>query len=152
MTNSPRYSVLGLVVSPLEVAGLLALAFVCAIAFWRGGPSERRVAGVILLAWLGSLILDDDNTTGIQWAIFAIDVLLAIWLAAEVLFGPRIWLYFALAAQVMIVMTHIAFMIQSEIVQDAFYSAYYFWSYVVLGSLAIDSLFKPVGLRTKRSV
>jgi len=98
------------------------------------------------------LILDDDNTTGIQWAIFAIDVLLAIWLAEEVRFGPRIWLYFALAAQVMIVMTHIAFMIQSEIVQDAFYSACYLWSYVVLASLAIGSLFKPVGLRTKRSV
>lgn len=141
--TSPRFAFLGGVISPFELLGLATMALVCGIAFWRGGSTERRIAAVVAIAWVASILLDDDASTGVQWRIFAIDLILGIWLIAETLFSGRIWPAFAAGAQIFIVLTHVAFMVKVEIVQDMFYSAYYLWSYVVLAALATGSLLSP---------
>lgn len=128
------------VVSLFEVYGLVALFLACALAFWRGGTQERRLAVVIAVAWIGSVVVDNDGSRTIQWAIFIVDMILAIWLLSEAILGRKLWPAFAAGAQVMIVMTHVAFFTDARIVHEAFFSAYYVWSYVVLACLAVGSL------------
>ena len=76
-----------MIVNIIELYGLLALLLAVGVAFWRGGALERRVATVIAAAWIGSLIVDNDGSRGVQWAICAIDIALAIYLMGETLFG-----------------------------------------------------------------
>ena len=146
MSRPPRFDILGLVISPIEVAGLSALGLTVFLAFWRGGPTERRIAVVIGLAWLGSMVADFDGWRGVQWGIFAIDLVLAVWLTAEFVLGRRLWTAFAAGAQIMIVMTHIAFAFSPGLQTNGFFSAYYLWSYVLLFTLAVGSVTsrKPV--------
>lgn len=130
-----------MIVNVVELYGLLALFLAVGVAVWRGRTTERRIAGVIAVAWIGSLILDNDSTRGMQWAIFGVDVALALYLACEALFGRKLWPVFTAAAQILIVLTHVAFMIDDRLIHEAFFSAYYVWSYVVLACLFLGSLF-----------
>lgn len=130
-----------MIVNTTEIYGLAALTLVVGLAFWRGGTTERRVAVIIALAWVGSVIVDDDATRGVQWAIFAVDIVLALYLISEGLFGHKIWPIAAAAAQIMITLTHVAFWIDPDLVQEAFFSAYYVWSYIVLTCLFFGCLF-----------
>lgn len=127
-------------ISRFEIYGLIVLLLVCGMAIWRGGPVERRIAAVVAVAWVGSILLDDDASSGVQYRLFAIDCVLAVWLVAEAALSRRIWPAFAAAAQLMIVMTHVAFAVNARIVQEGFFSAYYIWSYLVLLALAIGVL------------
>lgn len=129
-----------MLVTTTEWYGLGALLAMVLLAVWRGDGLARRVAVVFALAWVGSVMVDDDGVRGVQWAIFAIDVLLAGWLVTETLLSGRIWLYVATAAQLMIVMTHVAFYLDARIVQEGFFSAYYVWSYVELLAIAAGAL------------
>lgn len=129
-----------MIVNIIELYGLLALLLAVGVAFWRGGALERRVAMVIAAAWIGSLIVDNDGSRGVQWAIFAIDIALAIYLMGETLFGRKVWPAFAAAAQILIILTHTAFAVDENLIQEAFFSAYYVWSYVVLTCLFLGSL------------
>ena len=98
------------------------------------------MAVIIATAWIGSVLVDNDGSRTVQWAIFIVDMGLAIWLLSEAILGRKLWPAFAAAAQVMIVMTHVAFVTDTRIVHEAFFSAYYVWSYVVLICLVAGSL------------
>lgn len=127
-------------VTRFELYGLAVLLLVCALATWRGGMTERRITAVIAVAWVASLVLDDDASRQVQWTLFGIDVVLAVWLVAEAIFGRRLWIAIAAGAQLMIVLTHVAFAANRHIVQEAFFSAYYVWSYVVLLAVVLGCL------------
>ena len=127
-------------VTLVEWYGLGALLLVCAIAAWRGGVPERRTTAVVALCWIGSVVVDNDGSRGVQWAILAVDVFLGAWLAFQALTGNRAWLFFAAGAQILILLTQVGFALSPEIMQEGFFSAYYIWSYVVLIALAIGSL------------
>ena len=135
-----KLEIFGLIITGGELAGLSALFLTVCIAFWRGGLLERRVTSLVAAAWVGSVLVDADASRGVQWAIFAVDVILAAWLLGEAIFGRRIWIAVAAAAQMMIVLTHIIFAVSPQIVQEGFFSAYYVWSYVVLFVIVVGSV------------
>ena len=137
------------IVTPAEVYGLVALFLACGIAVWRGGDQERRIAAIVAVAWIGSVVVDDDGSRRVQWAILTVDLVLAVWLLLETVFGRKLWPAFAAAALIMIVMTHVAFAIDPRIVQEGFFSAYYVWSYLVLVCLVVGSLMNRT-VRTER--
>lgn len=132
-----------MIVTPLEWYGMAALLVCCLPAIWRGTPGDRRAALVIAVAWVACVLVDDDASRGVQWGIFAIDIALAAWLLVEGVFGKRLWLAAAAAAQTFIVATHVAFMIDADIQQEGFFSTYYLWSFVVLICLALGPLLSP---------
>jgi hypothetical protein len=127
-------------VTIVEWYGLGALLLVCLIAVWRGGVPERRTAAVVALCWVASVIVDNDGSRGVQWAILAVDIFLVVWLVFQALTCNRLWLFVAAAAQILILLTHVGFAITPEMMQEGFFSAYYIWSYVVLLALASGSL------------
>lgn len=127
-------------VTLVEWYGIGALLFVCVLAVWRGGVPERRTAAVVALCWAASVIVDNDGSRGVQWAILGVDIFLAIWLVFQALTCNRLWLFVAAAAQILILLTHVGFAMTPEMMQEGFFSAYYIWSYVVLLALASGSL------------
>lgn len=129
-------------VTLVEWYGLGALLLVCLIAVWRGGVPERRTALVVAACWVGSVLVDNDGSRGVQWAILAIDVFLGAWLIIEALRHNRAWLFAAAGAQVLILLTHLGFALTPEMMQEGFFSAYYIWSYIVLLALLVGSLIR----------
>lgn len=127
-------------VTLVEWYGLMALLLACLTAFWRGGALERRTAAVVAICWVASVVVDNDGSRGVQWAILAIDVLLGAWLVGEALRCNRVWLFAAAGAQVLILLTHVGFALAPAMMQEGFFSAYYIWSYVVLLALLFGSL------------
>ncbi len=129
-----------ILVTPIEWYGLAALLVVCLLAVWRGGTPERRAAGIVAICWVASIIVDNDNSTGVQWGILGIDILLAGWFVTQAMIQARAWLFVAAGAQVLILLTHLGFALSPEMMEEGFFSAYYIWSYVVLLALAFGSL------------
>ncbi len=127
-------------VTAMEWAGVAALLVVCAVAMARGGALERRSAGVIGIAWIASIFLDNDASRGPQWALMALDVVLAVYLGLEVIITRRTWPLFASAIQFLIVLTHVAFVVEPAILKEGFFSLYYLWSYLVLLCLLVGAL------------
>lgn len=127
-------------VTLVEWYGLGALLLVCGLAAWRGGVPERRTAAVVALCWIVSVVVDNDGSRGVQWAILAVDVFLGAWLVVQALICNRSWLLVAAGAQILILLTHVGFALTPEMMQEGFFSAYYIWSYVVLLAIAIGSL------------
>lgn len=129
-----------ILVTPIEWYGLAALLVVCLLAVWRGGSLERRSAGIVAICWVASIIVDNDKSTGVQWGILAIDIALAGWLVTQAMTQARAWLFIAAGAQVLILLTHLAFALSPEMMEEGFFSTYYIWSYVILLALAFGSL------------
>lgn len=126
--------------SLFEIFGLGVLVGVLVLALWRGGPTERRVALAVAVAWVASTFADTPEAGAVQWRILLIDTLLAAWLLFEAVTSARLWTVFAFLAQLMIVMTHVAAMLQPTILVWGFYTAYYVWSYAVLLALCVGTL------------
>lgn len=124
----------------VEWYGLGALLLACLIAVWRGGALERRTAMIVAICWVASVIVDNDGSRGVQWAILGVDVFLGAWLVVESLRRNRVWLFAAAGAQVLILLTHLGFALTPAMMQEGFFSAYYVWSYVVLLALIFGSL------------
>lgn len=127
-------------VTIVEWYGLAALFLVCALVAWRGEGPERRTASVVAFCWIASVVVDNDASRGVQWAILGVDVFLGGWLVFQALTGNRAWLYVAAGAQILILLTHAGFALSPEVMQEGFFSAYYIWSYVVLAAIATGSL------------
>ena len=127
-------------VTLVEWYGLAALFLVCALVAWRGEGPERRTASVVAFCWIASVVVDNDASRGVQWAILGVDVFLGGWLVFQALTGNRAWLYVAAGAQILILLTHAGFALTPEVMQEGFFSAYYIWSYVVLAAIATGSL------------
>ena len=127
-------------VTLVEWYGLGALLLVCLLAAWRGGAPERRVTAVVAVCWVASVVVDNDGSRGVQWAILGVDVFLAGWLVVEAMVRPRIWMLGAAGAQILILLTHIGFALTPAMMQEGFFSAYYIWSYVVLVAVAVGNL------------
>lgn len=121
--------------STLELIGLAVMASVCGLTWYRGGPLEKRVALAVSTAWIGSTVVDMDWWTGVQWGILVIDVALATWLTLLAAGSRRRWPAVAAAGAILLVITHVAFLISAEMRQAGFFTAYYIWSYLVLGAV-----------------
>lgn len=132
-----------MVISWSEIVGLGLVALVTAIAIRRGGPVEKRVAAVLSGAWLLSILIDQDSRQGVQWGIFAIDVLFFVYLLTETVAHNRLWPAVASGLQLFVVMTHVAFLLDLRIEHWGFFSAYYVWSYAILATVLIGTLTTP---------
>lgn len=123
-----------------EILGIVLMAAVLALALWRGGRAERRVALVTAMAWAASTLVDSPEGGAVQWRILIIDVALTGYLLVEALTSARKWTVFAFLAQMMIVMTHLAALGHEGILVWGFFTAYYVWSYAVLAALLVGTL------------
>lgn len=116
--------------------GALIMAVVCLFTAWAGGSAQRWTAGLVAGAWIASAALQDRRNVDPQYAIFALDLVMAVAVSWLALVWRRAWLMAVAALQLLTVTTHVATMIDSRIWPLAYQTAYMFWSYALLASVA----------------
>jgi hypothetical protein len=113
-----------------------ALTVTCAAAAWKGGRSERYAAGACYGAWIATLLVHNPNRYVTQWAVFGVDVLLFLLLAALALRSHRYWPMFMAGFQLLAVITHAGRILDKTVGAWAYLTAAQIWGYLVVYTLA----------------
>jgi hypothetical protein len=121
---------------PTQIAAFAMLA-VCALALLIGRRLERWLAVATVAAWFISAAVQTSDRVGVQWGIFTVDIVYLLILVALCTFERRVWILFMTAFQLLVVLTHVAFMIDRTLMQWSFFSTYYLWSDAELVAFAV---------------
>jgi hypothetical protein len=121
---------------PTQIAALAMLA-ICALALLVGRRLERWLAVATVAAWFISAAVQTSDRVGVQWGIFTVDIVYLLILVALCTFERRVWILFMTAFQLLVVLTHVAFMIDRTLMQWSFFSTYYLWSDAELVAFAV---------------
>ncbi|QTN18809.1 hypothetical protein HZ989_11230 [Brevundimonas sp. AJA228-03] len=124
----------------LKIA-MLPMIGVAIFAFVKGDGPERHVMGTYLLGWLAGLILQDDGQLyqDFQWILFLLDVAMAGTFAFIVWQSRRAWVTWALAIQLLVVMSHIVYLFDVRPPVAAFYTVLNLASYGILLTIGIGT-------------
>jgi hypothetical protein len=121
---------------PTQIAALAMLA-ISALALLVGRRLERGLAVVTVVAWVLSAAVQSPDPVGVQWGIFTVDVVYLLVLVCLCTFERRVWILFMTAFQLLVVLTHVAFLIDTTLMQWSFFSTYYLWSDAQLIAFAV---------------
>jgi hypothetical protein len=140
--------------SPISQIGAIVMALVCLLGLIRGELALRLTSGLFVLDWVGSEALEDWRAQHkAQPAILAIDVAFTVFMVFVVMRTRTRWPKYALAANALIVATHLGAMIGPQVTRWDFFSLYYALSYAVLASLAYGALAEaPIGRSRSNSL
>lgn len=124
---------------PQQVWALVMLS-VCSFAFWRGGRPERAVAAAVIVAWLGSAVLENQRDwISPQWGDLLVNGAFLALLIGLALRTDRRWTLWAAAFQLLGVVTYVARMADPRVGALAPYQAVVIWSYLVMIALAVGT-------------
>jgi hypothetical protein len=121
---------------PTQIAAMVMLA-VCALALLVGRRLERGLAVATIAAWFLSAAVQSPDRAAVQWGIFTVDIVYLLLLVALCTFERRVWILFMTAFQLLVVLTHVAFILDGTLMQWGFFSAYYLWSDAQLAAFAV---------------
>ncbi len=121
---------------PTQIAACAMLA-ICALALLIGRRLERWLAVATVAAWSLSAAVQSPDRVGVQWAIFTVDLVYLAILMSLCAIERRVWILFMTAFQLLVVLTHVAFIIDRTLMQWSFFSAYYLWSDAELIAFAV---------------
>lgn len=121
---------------PTQIAACAMLA-ICVLALLVGRRLERWLAVATVAAWILSAAVQSPDPVGVQWGIFAVDLVYLAILVGLCTVERRVWILFMTAFQLLVVLTHVAFMIDRSLMQWSFFSTYYLWSDAELIAFAV---------------
>ena len=122
--------------------GAAFMVLVGLFAFMKGDEPERIGAGTYLLAWFASLLAQQDGQLyGIQWGMFAIDIVMLLVFAALVWKSSRAWPVWACGLQALSVMTHIMLMLDIRPPMQSFFTVINLAGYGILLAIAIGTFY-----------
>lgn len=120
--------------------GAVVTVSVVAFAFLKGDEPERIGAGAYGLGWFASLLVQNDSQLyGVQWGMFALDILMLGVLAALVWRARRAWSVWAAAAQLLVVTSHVMALTDVRPPLASVYLAMNLAAYGILASIAIGT-------------
>ena len=120
--------------------GLACAIAVSAFAFLKGDEPERLGAGIFMLGFFGSKLIQDLILPGgVHWGLMGIDVLMLILFAALAWKSGRAWPVWACALQALIVMSHITTIVDLRPPMNAVYGVMNISSYGILLSIVIGT-------------
>jgi hypothetical protein len=124
----------------LKIA-MLPMIGVAIFAFVKGDDPERHVMGTYLLGWLAGLLLQSEGQLyqNFQWHLFLLDVAMAGTFAFIVWQSRRAWVTWALAIQLLVVMSHIVYLFDVRPPVAAFYTVLNLASYGILLTIGIGT-------------
>ncbi len=123
---------------PLQAFYLISSAVIFALAWTRGGHVERRVVGIMLLAYVASLLLLPWATDRYRPGDILVDTLFLIALGHLALTRDRWWLIIAVAAQVLTMVSHAHLLLTPEVsLRD---NVAVRWAFVVVMLSLVSSL------------
>jgi hypothetical protein len=125
------------------IAGYVGAGFMVIVglfALLKGGEPERIGAGAYLFAWFASLMAQTSGDYfGVQWGVFAIDVVLLIVFGAMVWKAPRSWPVWACALQLLAVTSHVMIIANLRTPISAFYTVVNMTGYGIMLAIAIGT-------------
>lgn len=121
---------------PTQVAAMAMLA-ICGVALLVGRRFERLLAVATVAAWFISAAVQIPDRGVTQWGIFTVDLIYLLILVGFCTFERRLWILFMTAFQLLVVLTHVAFIIDWSLMQWSFFSTYYLWSDAQLAAFAV---------------
>jgi hypothetical protein len=122
-----------------QIAAAVTVAVV-AFVFLKGDEPERIGAGVYVLAWFGSLLIQSDGSVpGTQWGLMGLDVVMLAVFAGLAWKARRAWPVWATALQSLIFMSHLLTLVDVRPPLAAFYAVINLASAGILLTLAIGT-------------
>ena len=121
---------------PTQIAAMVMLV-ICGLALLVGRRLERGLAVVTVAAWFLSAAVQSPDRAAVQWGIFTVDIVYLLILIVLCAFERRVWILFMTAFQLLVVLTHVAFILDRTLMQWGFFSAYYLWSDAQLAAFAV---------------
>jgi hypothetical protein len=121
---------------PTQIAAT-AMVAICLLALLVGRRLERALGAATIVAWFLSAAVQSPDIVGVQWGIFAVDIVYLLILIGLCTVERRVWILFMTAFQLLVVLTHVAFLIDATLMQWSFFSAYYLWSDLQLVAFAV---------------
>lgn len=115
--------------------GVLAIA----AALWKGDGELRATAVVMALNLIISPMLVDHSWPPVQWGEFAIDGAVFVFFLALALRSARYWPLAACGFQLLLVLTHLAKLVDPNVQQWAYLSALIVWCYLVMTAFAVGT-------------
>lgn len=109
----------------------------CLFAIWRGGLEERLAAANLWLNTTATHLLRDYSWPQVQPAGFVADVLSLVLLLAIALRSRKYWPLAAAAFQLLMVITHIAKLIDPDIGQWSYLTAIVIWTHLLNVALGV---------------
>jgi predicted anti-sigma-YlaC factor YlaD len=97
-----------------------------------GDYSARRIGAAVLVAWLGSQLLDSSNAYKTDLAMLALDAATLVYFVWISIRSRRLWTVIASAFMAIIVASHVATTIDLRVTIDTFKVSMAIWSYGIL--------------------
>lgn len=120
--------------------GAAFMVLVCAFAFLKGDEPERLGAGAYMIAWLATLLIQNDSDLyAIPLALFGIDLVVLLVFIGLAWKSRRPWPVWASGFQLLTVASHIFGMIEVRASLASFYAVMNIASYGILVTLAIGT-------------
>lgn len=122
-----------------QIGAVVTLA-VMAFAMVKGDEPERYGAGWYVLAWLGSMLVQDDTALhSPQWGMFAIDMVGLLVFAGIAWRYRRSWPVWVCGFQSLAVMSHIMGLIDLRAPAASFYTVINLSQYGILVAIAVGT-------------
>lgn len=122
-----------------QIAAVLTVAVV-AFAFLKGDEPERIGAGVYVLAWFASLLIQGDASVhGTQWGLMGLDAIMLAVFATLAWKAGRAWPVWATALQSLIFMSHVLTLVDIRPPLSAFYAVINLASFGIIFTIAIGT-------------
>jgi len=136
--------------TPAELIGSLIVWLTIGFAMWKGGRPERVAALGMLLAWLGTVVLQNrSNWIDPQYGIMAVDGALLVVLLWVALRTSRRWALFATAVHLLGLGAHISMALDLRIESFAYLTTLAIWTYGVLLALFLGTLLEAMPERRR---
>lgn len=122
-----------------QIAASITVAVV-AFVFLKGDEPERIGAGVYVVAWFASLLIQSDGSVrGTQWGLMGLDLIMLAVFAGLAWKARRAWPVWAAALQSLIFMSHLLTLVDIRPPLAAFYAVINLASAGILLTLAIGT-------------
>ena len=120
-----------------------AMLAVCVLALVMGRWPEQTAAVALAVDWIGSAVGQDRRPAHHSQPIeLALDLVLAAVLLGLTVSCRRKWLLWMSACAVLVVLTHVAVLMDVRLGQWSYLTAYYVWSVGLLVSLGSGVVFE----------
>lgn len=122
-----------------QIGGLIMVS-VCVFALWQGDQPERVGAGAYLLAWLLTLVIQNDaQLTSLQPPMLAIDVVVLGIFVGLAWKSHKTWPLWAAAFQLLATMAYFVPMVDARLPAWSYLTVVNIAGYGVLASLGIGT-------------
>ncbi|MFC3080214.1 hypothetical protein ACFODL_19105 [Phenylobacterium terrae] len=105
---------------------------ICFLALWRGGRDERIVAAALLANTLASKLAVSSDWVEPEYLVLVADMALLTVLVTLALRTTRWWVLWCAAFELLIVITHVAIVVDPTVRARSYVTGMIIWSYMVL--------------------